>query len=197
MDQPAASFESRFFALSIDLLCVLGFDGYFRHLNPAWEATLGYRREELMARPFIDFVHPDDRERTLGQNRDVRAGGHAQLFENRYRCRDGSYRWLLWNSTRDEAEQVIYGVARDVTRRKHAEEERERLVGQLQTALAEVRTLRDFLPICAYCKHVRDDENYWHSVEAYISKHTSTQFSHGVCPACYERFVKPELTDER
>ena len=188
--------EQRFFDLSIDMLCVLDFSGYFKRLNPAWEATLGFRRDELMSKPFIEFVHPDDRDRTLGQNRDVRSGGQARLFENRYLCRDGSYRWLLWNSTRDEGRGVIYGVARDVTERKRAEEERERLVSELQSALLEVRALRDILPICSYCKRIRDDENYWHAVEAYISEHTNTRFSHGICPTCYENVVEPELKDE-
>ena len=190
---PDQEFEQRFFDLSIDMLCVLRFDGYFGRLNAAWESTLGYTREELMSKPFIDFVHPDDRERTLGQNREVRSGGQARLFENRYMCKDGSYRWLLWNSTRDEVRQVIYGVARDITARKHAEQERERLVAELQAALTEVKTLQGFLPICSYCKSVRDDENYWHAVEAYISKHTNTRFTHGICPSCYAKVVEPEL----
>jgi PAS domain S-box-containing protein len=192
-----AEFEQRFFELSIDMLCVLHFTGYFRRLNAAWESTLGFTREELMSRPFLEFVHPDDRERTLGQNRDVRAGGHARLFENRYLCKDGSYRWLLWNSTRDEGRQVIYGVARDITERKHAEQERERLLAELQRALTEVKTLQEFLPMCAYCKRIRDDENYWHAVEAYISKHTNTQFSHGICPRCYTEVVDPQLKKAR
>src|SRR5690349_15048346 len=153
--------EQRFFDLSIDMLCVLRFDGYFQRLNMAWETTLGFSRDELMARRFIEFVHPDDRERTLGQNGTVRGGGQARLFENRYVCKDGSYRWLLWNSTRDPAGQVIYGVARDITEHKKAEQERERLVDDLRTALAEVKTLREFLPICCYCKNIRDDDNYW------------------------------------
>lgn len=188
--------EQRFFDLSIDMLCVLHFSGYFKRLNLAWERTLGYTRQELMSKPFIEFVHPDDRERTLGQNRDVRGGGQARLFENRYVCKDGSYRWFLWNSTRDEGRQVIYGVARDITDRKHAEDERERLLGALQAALAEVRTLRDFLPICSYCKSIRDDENYWHAVEAYISTHTNTRFSHGICPKCYTTVVEPQLEND-
>lgn len=190
---PFPQLEQRFFDLSIDMLCVLGFDGFFKRLNPAWETTLGFTRDELMAKPFIEFVHPDDRDRTMNKNGEVRSGGQTHLFENRYVCRDGSYRWLLWNSRPDAAQHVIYGVARDVTRRKQAEEERERLLQELQTALAEVRTLREFLPMCSYCKRIRDDQDYWHSVESYISTHTNTQFSHGVCPSCYERIMKHEF----
>ena len=141
--------EERFFDLSIDLLCFLDFNGYFKRLNPAWEATLGFTREELMSKPFIEFVHPDDRARTLAQNRDVRGGGQARAFENRYLCKDGSYRWFLWNAAPDSDRRVIYSVARDITDRKQAEEERERLLVQLQAALAEVKTLRGFLPICS------------------------------------------------
>jgi hypothetical protein len=99
-------------------------------------------------------------------------------------CKDGSYRWLRWNAAPDAHGSVIYSVARDITASKQAEEEREKLVKELQQALAEVRTLREILPICSYCKKVRDDENYWHTVESYISKHTDTRFSHGICPSC-------------
>jgi PAS domain S-box-containing protein len=185
--------EDRFIAISIDMLCFLDFNGYFKRLNPAWERTLGFTREELMSRPFIEFVHPEDRERTLEQNARVRSGGQALAFENRYLCKDGSFRWLLWNAAPDSAERVIYSVARDVTARKQADEERERLVRELQAALAEVRALREFLPICSYCKKIRDDANYWHNVEAYISRHTSARFSHSICPSCYESEVQPQF----
>lgn len=189
---PHLLLDERFFELSIDMLCVLDFSGYFKKLNPAWEVTLGFTRDELMARPFIEFVHPDDRERTLGQNRTVRGGGQARFFENRYLCKDGSYRWLLWNAAPDPDRGVIYSVARDVTERKAAEEEREALLAELRAALAEVKTLQTFLPICSYCKRVRDDENYWHSVEAYLSEHTNTQLSHGICPSCYPTVLADE-----
>ena len=188
--------EARFFDLSIDLLCFLDFSGYFKRLNPAWEQTLGFTREELMSKPFIEFVHPDDRERTLNQNRSVRGGGQARHFENRYLCKDGSYRWLLWNATPDRERNVIYSVARDITARKQVEEERDRLLAELQAALAEVRTLQAILPICAYCRNVRDDENYWHSVEAYVATHTNTRFSHGICPSCYTNIVEPQLSED-
>ena len=190
---PDPELEDRFFEINLDLLCQLDFSGYFKRLNPAWERTLGWSRAELMSRPFIEFVHPDDRERTLGQNARVRAGGQAFGFENWYICKDGSYRWFLWSAAPDADGRVIYSVARDVTERKRAEEEREQLVRQLQAALAEVRSLRAILPICSYCKRVRDDENYWQSVEEYISEHTDTRFSHGICPSCFEREVEPQF----
>lgn len=191
LSTPHRRLEDEFFDVAIDMLCLLGFDGYFRRLNPAWEKTLGYTREELMSRPFIEFVHPDDRERTLRQNAEVRGGGKALSFENRYVCKDGSYRWLRWNAAPDAAHQGIYSVARDVTESKRAAEEREELVRKLQAALAEVQTLREILPICSYCRKIRDDENYWHTVEDYIGQHTTTRFSHGICPHCLESH--PEL----
>ena len=185
--------EDQFFAVSIDMLCLLDFNGYFKRLNPAWERTLGFTLEELMARPFVEFVHPDDRERTLTQNRQVRSGGQALSFENRYLCNDGSYRWLLWNAAPDSPGQVIYAVARDVTVAKQAAEEREQLVRELQAALAEVKTLQQILPICSYCKKVRDDENYWQTVEGYIAQRTNTRFSHSICPTCLVNEVEPQF----
>lgn len=188
-----SDFEERFFDVSIDLLCVVDFRGYFTRLSPSWENALGFTRAELMNRPFIEFVHPDDRDRTLAQNLAVRSGGHALEFENRYRCRDGSYRWLLWNAASATDERRIYSAARDITDRKRADEERDQLVRELQAALAEVTTLQQILPICSYCKHVRDDANYWQSVESYVARHTNTMFSHSICPTCYAREVEPQL----
>jgi PAS domain S-box-containing protein len=187
--------EDRFFANSIDLLCFLDFNGHFKQLNPAWEQTLGFTRKELMSRPFIEFVHPDDRERTLEQNARVRGGGQALAFENRYLCKDGSYRWFRWNAASGSTERVIYSVARDVTASKQAEDEREQLVRELQDALAEVKTLLEILPICSYCRKIRDDENYWHTVESYFSQHTTTQFSHGICPSCMVTEFEPQLDE--
>ena len=195
MRDDATDLDDRFFDLSIDMLAIAMFTGYFKRLNPAWEKTLGFSREELQSKPMFDFVHPDDRARTLEQNRKVRAGGQALSFENRYMCKDGSYRWLLWNSIADFEHELIYAVARDITARKQAEEERERLLRELQVALAEVKELQRILPICMSCKSIRDDENYWQTVEAYISHHTSTRFSHGICPACYDK-VSESWLDE-
>ncbi len=189
----SSALEDRFFALSVDMLCFLDFDGRFRRLNPAWERALGYTLGEMISLPFIDFVHPDDRERTLAQNSLVQTGEQALGFENRYRCKDGSYRWLLWNAAPDVGQRVIYSVARDVTERKQAEAERELLLFELQQSHTEVKALRAILPICSYCRRVRDDDNYWDSVESYVSKNTETKFSHGICPSCMETVVEKEF----
>ena len=188
--------KDRFFEVSIDLLCYLRFDGYFQNLNPAWVRTLGFSIAELKAKPFIEFVHPDDREATLNQNRRVRAGQQALAFENRYLCKDGSFRWLLWNAAADYHHDVIFSVARDITARKATEQENEKLLGELRAALADVKTLKEIIPICSYCRQVRDDENYWQTVETYVAMQTKSKFSHGICPSCFSEHVKPAL-DER
>ena len=185
--------QDRFFDLSIDMLCIAHFNGYFQRLSAAWERTLGFTREELQSKRMFEFVHPEDRERSLEQNRIVRSGGQALGFENRYVCKDGSYRWFRWNAIADIEHQLIYSLARDITESKRAEEERERLLRDLQAALGEVRELREILPICSYCKSIRNDKNYWQTVETYIANHTKAQLSHGICPSCYQNVFKPEL----
>ena len=112
-----------FFTHSIDLLCIAGFDGYFKRVNPAWTICLGRTLEELEARPFIDFVHPDDREATELEIGAIAEGAKTILFENRYRHRDGSYRWLRWNARAVPGRQKIYAIAQDVTRQKRQERE--------------------------------------------------------------------------
>ncbi len=113
--------RDRFFTLSLDLLCIAGFDGYFKRLNPAWERTLGFALDELLAEPFLAFVHPDDHEATLAETAKLRTGANTVSFENRYRCKDGSYRWMMWTATPYLDQQRIYAAARDVTERKQAE----------------------------------------------------------------------------
>ncbi|HKP20022.1 MAG TPA: PAS domain S-box protein [Thermoleophilaceae bacterium] len=116
---------ARNFEVSHDMLCTADFDGYFVQLNPAWEETLGWTREELMSRPFIEFVHPDDRERTRGRNTDFRTGAPiGAAFTNRYRTKDGGWRWLEWSSRTDQDAKLIYAAARDVTERRESERAR-------------------------------------------------------------------------
>jgi len=111
----------RFFSLSLDLLCILGFDGYLKLINPAAEKMLGYAPREMIGQLFIEFVHPDDREATLKEAESIAAGNNSVGFENRWRCRNGSYKWVAWTATRFCEEQLIYGVGRDITDSKQAE----------------------------------------------------------------------------
>src|SRR6201997_3100955 len=128
------------FNLSSDLFCIAGFDGYFKRLNPAWEQTLGISREELLSRPYVEFIHPDDREITRKEAQKIAGGEVTFSFENRFRRGDDTYIWLLWNATPDSDQGLIFAAARDITLRKRAE--RRLAVGYTLTrVLAEAENL--------------------------------------------------------
>jgi diguanylate cyclase (GGDEF)-like protein/PAS domain S-box-containing protein len=119
--------SARHFNLSLDMISTAGFDGCFKAVNPAFERILGYREEDLVGRPFLDFVHPDDRERTEQEAATLSDGRTTVQFQNRYFDSEGEVHWLEWASVPIPEEEIIYGVARDVTERKAMEEELERL----------------------------------------------------------------------
>lgn len=110
--------EAFFFARSLDLLAVIGLDGYFKRVNPMFIETLGYSENELLAHPFIDFVHPDDRPATLAEVEKLNQGMPTLDFENRYLTKDGSYRWLEWTASPQLERGMLYCVARDITQQK-------------------------------------------------------------------------------
>ena len=111
----------RFFTLSGDLLCVAGFDGYLKRVNPAWKHILGYKAEKLLAMPYIDWIHPDERAAAQAEFQRLKAGATIVSYEVRARCNDGSYRWTQWTATPAPNENIFYGIGRDITRRKEAE----------------------------------------------------------------------------
>jgi PAS domain S-box-containing protein len=111
------------FNLSPQMLCIAGLDGFFKRVNPAFERTLGYSMEELLSRPFVEFVHPDDREASLGELRQLSQGMPTVHFENRYRCKDGRDRWLSWTSSPGDEEGLVYATAVDITEQKRWQEE--------------------------------------------------------------------------
>ncbi len=119
--------STRHFDLSRDMICVAGFDGYFKRVNPAFERILGFSEEELLGRPFVEFVHPDDRERTEEEAAAIGAGRGAVQFRNRYFDKEGLVHWIEWASIAITEKEEIYAVARDVTDRKAIEDELQRL----------------------------------------------------------------------
>ena len=133
----------KFFEMSLDMCCIADFDGYFRRLNAAWQATLGHTTEELCAVPYVDFIHPDDRASTLAEAGRLTVGMDAVSFENRYRCKDGSYRRLLWRAHADFETRLVYAIARDITERKRAED-------MLKDTAAELKRSNDELSQFAY-----------------------------------------------
>ncbi len=118
LQQKTAEIDT-FFETALDLLCIADTDGHFRRLNPEWERTLGYRIDELVGRAFLDFVHPDDRASTVERVAELAAQRSVANFINRYRHKDGSYRWIEWRSY--PVGRVIYAAARDVTERQRNE----------------------------------------------------------------------------
>lgn len=126
-----ASANSGWFEMSNDLLVEASLDGYFLRVSEQWERCLGWTRQELMARPFREFIHPDDLALTLLHADALDAEpGEVVNFENRYRAKDGSWRWLLWSARSDQA--LKYAVARDITERKQLEQDREDLLGKTE-----------------------------------------------------------------
>ncbi len=128
----------RFFELSLDMMCIAGMDGYFKRINAAWEKTLGHPMADLLGEPYLSFVHPDDREATIAEAQKLSERQDTIWFENRYRCRDGSYKWLLWRATAPAGSPQIYAAARDITDHKAANEALARTASELKRSNAEL-----------------------------------------------------------
>jgi PAS domain S-box-containing protein len=148
---PRTSPAQRFFDLSPDMLCLAGTDGYFKTLNQAWSEALGYQDGELLQKPFVDFVHPDDRQATIDASAKVANGHKLVSFRNRYRCKDGSYKWLAWTAAPALADGTVYAAARDVTDEVLAETtgvvQSEEQRARVLTVMAEGRLRAVFQPI--------------------------------------------------
>jgi PAS domain S-box-containing protein len=147
-DRKKAEVErDRFFTLSLDLLCIADFQGKFKRVNPAWVKALGYTLEELEDQPFLNFVHPDDREQTVAETGKLSSGVETIAFENRYRCKDGSYKWLSWKARPEPEQKFIYAVARDVSESKHAMVQLETTTAQLASSEEQFRQQSNLLQL--------------------------------------------------
>lgn len=171
-------------------------------LNNRWAEMLGYTLEELGPANFHTWdplIHPDDL-RHAAEVMEQHLSGQAEYYECEVRLRhkQGHWVWVLDRGQVVERDAEgrparIAGIHLDISERKRIEAERENVIMQLQRALDEVKTLQGILPICSYCKQIRTDENYWQAVETYVAQHTGAEFSHGICPHCYETHVKQQI----
>jgi rsbT co-antagonist protein RsbR len=152
-DMPATQVDDAyrfFFERTLDMLCIVGADGYFKELNSMWERVLGYTHAELWSARFIAFVHPDDQAATLAETRKLADQGVETIaFENRYRCKDGTYRWLRWSASPDHEHGLIYAIARDVTEQREA-------AAALQASEARFREITQNVPGAVFQFTVRD-----------------------------------------
>lgn len=148
---------------------------------------------------FLNAVHPDDRESVNQAYTESVKTGTPYEITHRLRMVDGRIKWVneICRTEYDPKGHPLksFGIVQDITDLKQAEEEREKLIEELQQALSDVKVLSGMLPICASCKKIRDDKGYWNRLEAYIGKHTNAQFSHGICPEC-ARKLYPELYEK-
>ncbi len=168
--------------------------GRLTYINDKAEKVFGLSKEKCIGSYAFDFIHPDDRERTkLAFNEWIQQRISYTTFENRQvNQTTGEVYHMHWsiNFHYDKTGNItnINSIARDLTERKQAEEEREKLINELQNALAQVKTLRGMLPICSHCKNIRDDKGYWNKIESYIHQHSDAEFSHSVCPECAKKY---------
>jgi len=164
-----------FFDLSVDPLCVADRDGVFREVSPAFAALLGTDADRLAGRPMVDFVHPDDRDRTLAQMRRVAAGASLIDFVNRWQCRNGTVRWLQWRTSAPDANGELYAVARDVTETRHHAElvEHTHEVARVGGWELDIPTMRLSWTEQTYSIHEVSPERYLPSVESAVEFYSS------------------------
>lgn len=175
-------------------------EGRYLSANPAGVRMWCYESEEEMIRSITDMAHqiyvnPEDRKRFKEL---VEQNGFVEGFEAEFYTKDGSRIWASMNARaiRNAAGETLYYETTfdNITKRKQAEEQREKLIVELQEALAKVKILSGMLPICAWCRKIRDDKGYWTQIETYVREHSEVDFSHGICPECMKK-LHPEKDD--
>lgn len=182
---------------SADAAYWMGPDARFRYVNEASCRMLGYTREELLQMTVHDIDPNFPAEAWPAHWKELKEKGSLNI-ESAHKAKDGRFIPIdiSTNYVSFGGDDYNCVFVRDITERKQADEEREGLIAELQQSISQVRQLSEMLPICANCKKVRDDQGYWSAIEQYISEHSATQFSHGICPDCardlYPEFYKEE-----
>ena len=170
----------------------------FIYISPQCKNIFGHDADSIMNNSvsLMDMVHEDDVERLKSEDETANLAGVSFQSEVRILPPDGKIKWIQLTSRpsnqKMDMQTIWTGVIQDITPRKIAEEHRNNLLEKLQKALTEVRTLKGIIPICSYCKKIRDDKGYWNLIESYIQEHSEAEFSHGMCPDCCEELYGNE-----
>jgi PAS domain S-box-containing protein len=180
--------------LSEYLICTHDLRGQILSVNQRGAALLGYDQRDLLNKNIRDFLVPEVRDEFNMYLDTIQKHGVAKGLMLLQTATGEKRVWEYHNTLRTEGvtEPIVRGMAHDITERKQIEDERERLVEDLQKALAEIKQLSGLLPICSGCKKIRDDKGYWNQIEEYISAHSEATFSHGLCPDCLKKLY-PDL----
>jgi PAS domain S-box-containing protein len=181
-------------------MVIVGLEQRLLKANKAFCEMLGYTEDELVGRSVQELTHPEDRVNSAEISQQVFAGEVPMLhLQKRYIKKNQEILWCATTATtiHDQEGNVLYalGMVEDISVRKVAEREREQLISQLQESLAKIKTLRGLIPICAWCKKIRDDAGYWTRVESYIRQRSDASFTHCICPTCLNK-VDPETYQE-
>ena len=161
----------------------------------------GEKAEDLIGKTDFDF-YPEEAAREFKADEDrVMSTGEPMISKvEPINLPDGGKQWILTTKIplrdREGNTTGLIGIGQDVTRSKHLEEERDKVIAELREALERIQTLRGLLPICSWCKKIRDDEGYWHQVEVYLREHSEAEFTHGICPDCMQKLY-PDFAGDR
>ncbi len=173
-------------------------DGRIIYVNNAWHEILGYDENDILSMSIFDIIAPESKEQCMLKFKEIIEGKRLDDIEVTFIAKDGKRVYAEGNASCkliDGKPVYTRSIFQDVTERKQAEQEKERLIEELQVALDEIKTLSGILPICAYCKKIRDDEGYWNKVESYITSRSNAKFSHCICPSCLKKH-DPEYAKE-
>ncbi len=167
-------------------------NGIIEEANLTLSSMLGLERSALIGKPFTRFVLREDQDIFFKHRQDLLETETPQSCEQRLVKIDGHAFYgrldsMILKNEGEDLRQIRVAVS-DITERRLAQKQRDKLISDLQKALSEVKTLRGFLPICSHCKKIRDDKGYWNQIESYIQKHSETKFSHGICPECAKKY---------
>ena len=177
-----------------DFLSIHAQDGTYLFASRSARRLFGYEPSDLVGRSAYDFIHPDDLARIAATHVTQYEPDALVTIEYRMRKPDGSYVWVETSTSTSRSaaglEQIV-SVTRDVSERHAHVEAQSKLITELEQRIEQVRVLTGLLPICAWCKSIRDDDGYWHEVDEYLSAHTRVDFTHGVCPNCIPKIMRP------
>lgn len=188
----SAAFHSSPYAMTLSRMS----DGAIFEVNRGFEAITGFRPDEVLGRTTVEMSLWDDpanREAVVAELAGNRSVSGREYF---FRKKSGDRITCLFSAAvlKVNGELCVLSSVNDITARKSAEEERERLVAEREKALQAVKVLSGLMPICSVCKKIRDDSGYWNQIESYIQSHSQAEFSHGICPEC-QRTHYPEFSE--